>query len=76
MTYNGKIHNGVVVLDNGTKLPEGTRVQVEPVAAVEPVAPVETLDPEDVPTLYEQLEPLVGSVEGLPPDMARNHDHL
>ena len=69
MTYKGKIQNGVVVLDNGTKLPEGTRVQVEP------VAPVEPLDPEDVPTLYEQLEPLVGSVEGLPPDTARNHDH-
>ena len=73
MTYTGKIHNGVVVLDNGTKLPEGTRVHVEPVA---PVEPAEAVDPEDVPTLYEQLEPLVGSVEGLPTDMARNHDHL
>lgn len=66
MTYNGKVHNGVVVLDDGTKLAEGTRVRVEP---------LDPADAEDVPTLYEQLEPLVGSVEGLPPDMAANHDH-
>jgi hypothetical protein len=66
MTYNGKVHNGVVVLDNGAQLPEGTQVRVEPLHPV---------DAEDVPTLYEQLQPLVGSVEGLPPDMAANHDH-
>ena len=66
MTYNGRIHNGVVVLDNGTQLAEGTLVRVEP---------LDPADGEDVPTLYEQLESLVGSVEGLPPDMARNHDH-
>lgn len=31
MVYNGKVHNGVVVLDNGSKLAEGTVVRVEPV---------------------------------------------
>lgn len=65
MTYNGKVHNGVVVLDDGTQLAEGTRVRIEP---------LDPSDAEDVPTLYEQLEPLVGSVEGLPADMAANHD--
>lgn len=67
MTYNGKVHNGVVVLDNGAQLPEGTQVRVEP---------LDPPDAQDVPTLYEQLQPLVGSVEGLPPDMAANHDRL
>ena len=72
MTYNGKVHNGVVVLDNGTKLADGTRVRVE---TLDPVDDREPTGSADVPTLYEQLEPLVGTVEGLPPDMAANHDH-
>jgi hypothetical protein len=29
MVYQGIIHNGVVVLDNGVELPEGTPVRVE-----------------------------------------------
>lgn len=66
MTYTGKVHNGVVVLDDGAQLAEGTQVRVEP---------LDPPDAQDVPTLYEQLKPLVGSVEGLPPDMAANHDH-
>ena len=31
MTYQGKVVNGVVVLENGAKLPEGTAVRVQPV---------------------------------------------
>ncbi len=66
MTYRGTIRNGVVELEGGNGLPDGTIVRVEP---------LEPADAEGVPTLYEQLEPLVGSVGGLPPDMAANHDH-
>jgi hypothetical protein len=66
MTYRGTIRHGVVELEDGNGLPDGTVVRVEP---------LEPSDTEDVPTLYEQLEPLVGSVEGLPADMAANHDH-
>lgn len=70
MVYRGQVRNGVVVLDNGAELAEGTQVRVEPVHHTDPS------DPEGgVPTLYEQLEELVGTVEGLPPDMAANHDH-
>ena len=31
MTYRGKVKNGVVVLEDDAKLPEGTDVRVEPV---------------------------------------------
>jgi hypothetical protein len=30
MTYEGKVINGVVVLESGAKLPEGTSVRIEP----------------------------------------------
>ncbi len=30
MTYNGTVVNGVVILENGTHLPEGAKVRVEP----------------------------------------------
>ena len=70
MCYRGRVQNGVVVLENGAELAEGTIVQVE--AVVKSSVPG---GDESIPTLYEQLEPLVGSVEGLPPDMAKNHDH-
>jgi hypothetical protein len=29
MVYQGTVHNGVVVFDNGIQLPEGTPVRVE-----------------------------------------------
>jgi len=70
MCYNGRVQNGVVVLENGAELAEGTIVRVEAVSA-SAIPP----DNENVPTLYEQLAPLIGTVEGLPPDMAQNHDH-
>ena len=67
MVYEGHVHNGAVVLDNQVKLPEGAKVRVtvvESPAAEEPI-----------PTLYERLKPFIGKAEGLPPDMAENHDH-
>ena len=30
MTYRGTVKNGVIVLDSGAKLPDGTAVQVRP----------------------------------------------
>jgi len=39
MTYTGKVQNGVVVLDNGADLAEGTTVRVEPVEAAANQAP-------------------------------------
>ncbi len=70
MCYTGRIQGGVVVLDDGTGLPEGTIVRVELVTSHG-----QSPDDGEIPTLYEQMEPLIGSVEGLPPDMAEQHDH-
>jgi hypothetical protein len=63
MTLAGIVHNGVIVLDPPAQLPEGTRVQV----VVQEVG--------KKPTLRERLLKLAGTVDDLPVDMARNHDH-
>ena len=62
MSYRGHVVNGVVVLDQAT-LPEGTEVRVEPV-------------PETArKTLADRLRRVIGRAEGLPVDMADQHDH-
>ena len=44
MTYRGQVKNGVVVLEGNSSLPEGTRVQVQPLEpAIADTAPDETL---------------------------------
>lgn len=65
MCYTGKVHNGVVVLDNGADLAEGTvvRVEVEPA----PVAPTGQG--------HQSLMKLAGVLKDRPSDWARNHDH-
>lgn len=56
--------NGVVVLENGDSLPEGTRVWV---STVEPASTGETLG--------ERLLKFAGTAKAQPSDMAENHDH-
>jgi len=70
MTYIGTIQGGVIVLDGGAALPEGTRVRVE-------LAPGETESPDQtqVQTLGQRLLKFAGTVPGLPPDFAEHHDH-
>lgn len=63
MTIAGTVKNGVVVLDDSPRLPEGTRVQV--------VVPP---DVANEPALRGLLK-LAGTVNDLPPDMAAQHDH-
>ena len=69
MTYQGQVANGVVVLDSGATLPDGTVVRVEPV------------DDTDRPkgsagSLAQRLLRFAGAAGGgLPEDLARNHDH-
>jgi hypothetical protein len=62
MEFTGTVANGVVVLDNGNSLPDGTRVRV---TQLEP-------QPE---RLRDVLLQFAGTAMGLPPDMAENHDH-
>jgi hypothetical protein len=59
----GRIRNGVVVLDQGETLPEGSLVRVEP---VEPTTPELSLS--------AQLLQWAGQGVDLPADLARRHD--
>jgi len=68
MVYLGKVRNGVVVLENGTGLPDGTDVRVEPFSRDESIAVAG-------PTLAEQFADVIGTVPELPADMAAQHDH-
>ena len=73
MDILGKVSGGVVVLKDSKALPDGTVVRVEPVEAAEP--PETGEDRSGGPTIWEKLRKLAGTVEGLPSDLARNHDH-
>src|SRR3989442_1156654 len=69
MGYRGTIRGGVVVLEPGAALDEGTEVEVYPVSAgLPPPQPERT-------TLGQRLMKFAGTARGLPPDMARHHDH-
>jgi hypothetical protein len=71
MTYKGHVENGVVVLDAPAGLKEGDRVSVR---LVRPRSGPRRRG-ERQPTLYDELEPIIGKAKGLPADAARNHDH-
>lgn len=64
MTYRGRVKNGVIVLDEPSALPEGAVVEVS------------SEDSESAgPTWAEVFKDITGKAEGLPVDLARNHDH-
>jgi hypothetical protein len=67
MTVSGHVEGGVVVLEEGCALPEGTKVRIDVVvdAAV--------LDDEGR-TLGEKLMRHAGRADGLPSDLSVNHD--
>jgi hypothetical protein len=68
MELTGRVVNGLVVLDQPGKLKDGTEVRVRPVDR----------EPErkgGEGSLSEMLLSFAGTIEGLPEDMARNHDH-
>jgi len=60
-----------VVLDEGAVLPDGTRVQVEPLAPSE-APPAHS--GADLARFFNELEAEVGLFQG-PEDFAREHDH-
>ena len=68
MTLTGTVVNGVVVLNGGAVLPDGTTVEV----VVQPPPPDAGLAQ---PTLAERLLRHAGTVPGLPADLAEQHDH-
>lgn len=68
MTFHGHIQNGMIVPREPIALPEGTEVQFSLVAPAS-VAPAQGR------TLTERLAPVLGTVDGLPEDAARNLKH-
>jgi hypothetical protein len=64
MVVQGTVTNGVVVLEPGAQIPDGTRVDVTVPAELEPATPTGRM-----------LLRHAGKAKGLPPDMAVNHDH-
>ena len=79
----GRVKGGVVVLDDSDALPEGTVVRVEAVEETESHAHRVASGPfgkatrrgEEGPSIWDKLLRLAGTAKGLPPDLARNHDH-
>jgi hypothetical protein len=63
MTLEGTMQNGMIVLDQGATLPEGTRVRVVAESAVE------------ASSAKELLMQMAGCMTDLPSDLAKNHDH-
>ncbi len=68
MTYRGRVENGVIVLEPGAHLREGMDVRVEPVPEPDGAAA-------EAQSWGEVFKDLIGAVDGLPQDMAENHDH-
>jgi hypothetical protein len=65
VTLPGTVTNGVVVLDGGAAVPEGTHVEVKV-----PINPDTAASP-----LGRVLLRFAGRAQGLPADMAAQHDH-
>lgn len=66
--FTGRVVNGTVVLDQPGKLEDGTEVRVTPVTKAESAQG-------NNGSLAEMLLSFAGVIEGLPVDMALNHDH-
>ncbi len=64
MSFEGRVENGVIVLDLPNQLADGTKVEV-----------IVREDPDGQTTLRERLLKLAGTVDDLPADMAAQHDH-
>ena len=71
MTVRGHVHNGVVVLDDPTALPDGAEVSVRQVK--QPAGPEGDEGPPK--TMYERYKRFIGAAKGLPPDASANIDH-
>ena len=64
MSFRVTVKGGVIVLDKPGELPDGTHGEIN------------TLIPEKSDSsLVDRYKGLVGILEGLPTDMAENHDH-
>jgi hypothetical protein len=65
MVVHGTVQNGVAVPNGGESLPEGAPVTIIVRAAAQ----------QENGSLRDLLLEFAGSIDGLPPDMAAQHDH-
>ncbi len=70
MTYPGRVQNGAVVLSEPIRLPEGAKVTVALAEERDSL-----LDDFSFSSLYDQFQPCLGERDGLPDDLALNHNH-
>jgi hypothetical protein len=63
MELEGVMHDGVIVPDDATALPEGTRVRIT------------ALPPEKPRPFGERFAQFRGAVPDLPDDLAEQHEH-
>ena len=62
MSITAVVEKNTIKLPEGTHLPDGTAVRIEPIEA-------------DVPNLAERYVALIGIADDLPGDLAKNLDH-
>ncbi len=70
MKYTGHIEKGAIVLDHPPQYPDGAEVEVEVTMVASP--PPRTS--KELTSLYERWHSFIGIAEGLPEDLATNHD--
>ena len=63
MELNGIVRDGIIVINNGATLPEGTRVRI----VIE--------SQEQSKPFGERFKKFRGAARGLPRDLAEQHDH-
>ncbi|MCC6493015.1 MAG: hypothetical protein IT424_08335 [Pirellulales bacterium] len=72
MTISGHVVNGSIIPDEAIVLPDGAAVKIQVIS--DPTTS-EDADSDDAPSLLERLAGVVGAIDNLPPDAARNVDH-
>ena len=72
MTYTGKVEKGVVIFEGELKPRDGAIVRVEEMTAS---SNVQSTSSTSTGSIWDDLQELSGTAEGLPEDMAENHDH-
>src|SRR5438046_2111946 len=72
MVYKGRIKNGVVVIEGGSRPPEGAEVNISVVADDQSLPGGNNVDRS---SLRRLLLSVAGKAQGLPSDAAKNIDH-
>jgi hypothetical protein len=70
MELEGVVHDGVIVPDDATALPEGTRVRIT-ISTVQQA----TTKTGQASTFAERYAEFRGAATSLPDDLAKQHDH-